>query len=95
VSKSGEKLGKTAAFKAISQVGEPGSGQAGAGTAPQWWLSATTALSPLQGVESVKKELDESVLGQTGPYRRPERLRKRTEFAGAKFKESKVFEANE
>ncbi|EDL21992.1 mitochondrial import inner membrane translocase subunit TIM44 [Mus musculus] len=66
VSKSGEKLGKTAAFKAISQ-----------------------------GVESVKKELDESVLGQTGPYRRPERLRKRTEFAGAKFKESKVFEANE
>ncbi|KAL6034245.1 hypothetical protein STEG23_009314 [Scotinomys teguina] len=66
VSKGGEKLGKTAAFKAISQ-----------------------------GVESVKKEIDESVLGQTGPYRRPERLRKRTEFAGAKFKESKVFEANE
>ncbi|XP_031194801.1 mitochondrial import inner membrane translocase subunit TIM44 isoform X1 [Mastomys coucha] len=66
VSKSGEKLGKTAAFKAISQ-----------------------------GVESVKKEIDESILGQMGPYRRPERLRKRTEFAGAKFKESKVFEANE
>ncbi|XP_032742526.1 mitochondrial import inner membrane translocase subunit TIM44 [Rattus rattus] len=66
VSKGGEKLGKTAAFKAISQ-----------------------------GVESVKKEIDESVLGQTGTYRRPERLRKRTEFAGAKFKESKVFEANE
>ncbi|ERE76084.1 import inner membrane translocase subunit TIM44-like protein [Cricetulus griseus] len=66
VSKGGEKLGKTAAFKAISQ-----------------------------GVESVKKEIDESVLGHTGPYRRPERLRKRTEFAGAKFKESKVFEANE
>lgn len=66
VSKGGEKLGKTAAFKAISQ-----------------------------GVESVKKEIDESVLGHTGPYRRPERLRKRTEFAGAKLKESKVFEANE
>ncbi|XP_041533987.1 mitochondrial import inner membrane translocase subunit TIM44 [Chionomys nivalis] len=66
VSKGGEKLGKTAAFKAISQ-----------------------------GVESVKKEIDESVLGQTGPYRRPERLRKRTEFAGAKFKEDKVFQANE
>ncbi|XP_006970208.2 mitochondrial import inner membrane translocase subunit TIM44 [Peromyscus maniculatus bairdii] len=66
VSKGGEKLGKTAAFKAISQ-----------------------------GVESVKKEIDESVLGQTGPYRRPERLRKRTEFAGAKLKENKVFEANE
>lgn len=48
-----------------------------------------------QGVESVKKELDESVLGQTGPYRRPERLRKRTEFAGEKFKEEKVFEPNE
>jgi len=49
----------------------------------------------LQGVESVKKEIDESVLGQTGPYRRPERLRKRKEFAGEKFKEEKVFEANE
>lgn len=49
----------------------------------------------MQGVESVKKEIDESVLGQTGPYRRPERLRKRTEFAGAKFKEDKVFQANE
>ena len=47
------------------------------------------------GVESVKKEIDESVLGQTGPYRRPERLRKRKEFAGEKFKEEKVFEANE
>lgn len=49
----------------------------------------------LQGVESVKKEIDESVLGQTGPYRRPERLRKRKEFAGEKFKEEKVFEPNE
>ena len=66
VSKSGERLGRTAAFKALSQ-----------------------------GVESVKKEIDESVLGQTGPYRRPERLRKRKEFAGEKFKEEKVFEANE
>ncbi|KAF3829506.1 hypothetical protein GH733_003770 [Mirounga leonina] len=66
VSKGGEKLGKTAAFRALSQ-----------------------------GVESVKKELDESVLGQTGPYRRPERLRKRKEFAGEKFKEEKVFEPNE
>ncbi|XP_038628592.1 mitochondrial import inner membrane translocase subunit TIM44 [Tachyglossus aculeatus] len=66
VSKGGEKLGKTAAFKAFSQ-----------------------------GVETVKKELDESVLGQTGPYRRPERLRKRTEFAGEKIKEEKIFEPNE
>ena len=65
VSKGGEKLGWTTAFKALSQ-----------------------------GVESVKK-IDESILGQTGPYRRPERLRKRKEFAGEKFKEEKVFEANE
>ncbi|KAH1174607.1 mitochondrial import inner membrane translocase subunit TIM44 isoform X1 [Mauremys mutica] len=65
VTKGGEKLGKTAAFKAISQ-----------------------------GVETVKKEIDESVLGQMGPYRRPERLRKRTEFAGEKVKE-RIFEANE
>lgn len=48
-----------------------------------------------QGVETVRKEIDESVLGQTGPYRRPERLRKRTEFAGEKVKEEKVFEPNE
>nr|XP_056723558.1 mitochondrial import inner membrane translocase subunit TIM44 [Euleptes europaea] len=66
VSKGGEKLGRTAAFKAISQ-----------------------------GVETVKKEIDESVLGQTGPYKRPERLRKRTEFAGVGSKEERVFEANE
>ncbi|XP_016287762.2 mitochondrial import inner membrane translocase subunit TIM44 isoform X2 [Monodelphis domestica] len=66
VSRGGEKLGKTAAFKAISQ-----------------------------GVETVKKELDQSVLGHTIPYRRPERLRKRTEFAGEKIKEDKVFEPNE
>uniref|UniRef100_A0A9L0RWT6 Translocase of inner mitochondrial membrane 44 n=1 Tax=Equus caballus TaxID=9796 RepID=A0A9L0RWT6_HORSE len=66
VSRGSEKLGRTAAFKALSQ-----------------------------GVESVKKEIDESVLGQTGPYRRPERLRKRKEFAGEKFKEEKVFEPNE
>lgn len=97
MSKGGEKLGKTAAFKAISQVSEPGPGQAGARDPISWWPSATTGLlsSLLQGVESVKKEIDESVLGHTGPYRRPERLRKRTEFAGAKLKESKVFEANE
>uniref|UniRef100_A0A8D2PYE1 Translocase of inner mitochondrial membrane 44 n=1 Tax=Zosterops lateralis melanops TaxID=1220523 RepID=A0A8D2PYE1_ZOSLA len=49
----------------------------------------------LQGVETVKKELDESVLGQTGPYRRPERLRKRTEYSGERIKEQRVFEANE
>ncbi|NWZ45367.1 TIM44 translocase, partial [Brachypodius atriceps] len=48
-----------------------------------------------QGVESVKKEIDESVLGQTGPYRRPERLRKRTEYSGDRIKEQRVFEANE
>ncbi|XP_030663685.1 mitochondrial import inner membrane translocase subunit TIM44 isoform X2 [Nomascus leucogenys] len=66
VSKGGEKLGRTAAFRALSQ-----------------------------GVESVKKEIDDSVLGQTGPYRRPQQLRKRTEFAGDKFKEEKVFEPNE
>ncbi|XP_062034781.1 mitochondrial import inner membrane translocase subunit TIM44 isoform X2 [Lepus europaeus] len=66
VSRGGEKLGQTAAFKALSQ-----------------------------GVETVRKEIDESVLGQTGPYRRPQRLRKRTEFAGEKVKEEKVFEPNE
>uniref|UniRef100_A0A8C0EKX4 Mitochondrial import inner membrane translocase subunit TIM44 n=1 Tax=Bubo bubo TaxID=30461 RepID=A0A8C0EKX4_BUBBB len=66
VTKGGEKLGKTAAFKAISQ-----------------------------GVETVKKEIDESVLGQTGPYKRPERLRKRTEFSGERIKEERIFEANE
>ncbi|XP_015268772.1 PREDICTED: mitochondrial import inner membrane translocase subunit TIM44 [Gekko japonicus] len=66
VSKGGEKLGRTAAFKAISQ-----------------------------GVETVRKEIDESVLGQTGPYKRPERLRKRTEFSGERSKEERVFEANE
>ncbi|KAK2113897.1 Mitochondrial import inner membrane translocase subunit TIM44 [Saguinus oedipus] len=39
MSKGGEKLGRTAAFRALSQ-----------------------------GVESLKKEIDDSVLGQTGPY---------------------------
>ncbi|MEE6487172.1 hypothetical protein FKM82_014821 [Ascaphus truei] len=66
VTKGGEKLGKSAAFKAISQ-----------------------------GVESVKKEIDESVLGQTGPYRPPLRLRKRREFSGDGNKEEKIFDANE
>ncbi|NXN15444.1 TIM44 translocase, partial [Indicator maculatus] len=66
VSKGGEKLGRTAAFKAISQ-----------------------------GVESVKKELDESVLGQSAPYRRPQRLRKRTESSGDSCRGERVFEANE
>ncbi|XP_070788033.1 mitochondrial import inner membrane translocase subunit TIM44 isoform X1 [Pituophis catenifer annectens] len=66
VSKGGEKLGRTAAFKAISQ-----------------------------GMETVRKEIDESVLGQTGPYRRPERLRKRTESAGERLKDERIFEANE
>ncbi|KYO34493.1 mitochondrial import inner membrane translocase subunit TIM44 isoform X1 [Alligator mississippiensis] len=64
VTKGGEKLGKTAAFKAISQ-----------------------------GVETVKKEMD--IIGQTGPYKRPERLRKRTEFSGERIKEQRIFEANE
>ncbi|XP_025062410.1 mitochondrial import inner membrane translocase subunit TIM44 [Alligator sinensis] len=64
VTKGGEKLGKTAAFKAISQ-----------------------------GVETVKKEMD--IIGQTGPYKRPERLRKRTEFSGERLKEQRIFEANE
>lgn len=47
-----------------------------------------------QGMESVKKEIDD--LGHTRPYRRPSRLRKRTElsFKGAAA-EGKVFEANE
>ncbi|XP_067413111.1 mitochondrial import inner membrane translocase subunit TIM44 [Emydura macquarii macquarii] len=65
VSKGGEKLGKTAAFKAISQ-----------------------------GVETMKKELDEKVREQSGPYRRPERLKKRMEMAGERVRE-RVFEANE
>ncbi|XP_043946616.1 mitochondrial import inner membrane translocase subunit TIM44 [Protopterus annectens] len=66
ISKSGEKIGKTNAFKAISQ-----------------------------GVETVKKEIDESVLGQSGPYRPPERLRKRTEFGTDKNREEKIFAPNE
>ncbi|XP_060039977.1 mitochondrial import inner membrane translocase subunit TIM44 isoform X2 [Erinaceus europaeus] len=66
VSKGGERLGRTAAFRALSQ-----------------------------GVESVRKEIDDTVIGQTGPYRRPQRLRKRKEFAGEKLKEEKVFEPNE
>lgn len=66
VSKGGEKLGKTAAFKVITQ-----------------------------GVETVKKEIDESILAQTGPYRPPPRLRKRSEFSGEKMSEEKIFEPNE
>ncbi|XP_056428167.1 mitochondrial import inner membrane translocase subunit TIM44 isoform X2 [Hyla sarda] len=65
VSRGGEKLGKTTAFKVISQ-----------------------------GVETVKKEIDESILTQTGPYRPPSRLRKRSEFSGEKSDE-KIFEPNE
>uniref|UniRef100_A0A674DAP0 Translocase of inner mitochondrial membrane 44 homolog (yeast) n=1 Tax=Salmo trutta TaxID=8032 RepID=A0A674DAP0_SALTR len=65
VSKSGEKLGKTGAFRAISQ-----------------------------GIESVKKEIDD--LNQSGPYRAPKRLRKRSDFSSkAAENENKVFEANE
>ncbi|OWK50876.1 Mitochondrial import inner membrane translocase subunit TIM44 [Lonchura striata] len=79
VTRGGEKLGRTAAFKAISQSNK----------------STLTGLFALQGVETVKKEIDESVLGQTGPYRRPERLRKRTEYSGERIKEQRVFEANE
>lgn len=66
VTKGGEKLGKTAAFKAISQ-----------------------------GVETVKKEIDESVLGQAGAYRPPTRLRKRSDYSGDGAREDKIFEANE
>ncbi|XP_075708684.1 mitochondrial import inner membrane translocase subunit TIM44 [Rhinoderma darwinii] len=66
VSKGGEKLGKTTAFKVITQ-----------------------------GVETVKKEIDESILAQTGPYRPPSRLRKRSEFSGEKMGEEKIFEPNE
>lgn len=65
VSKRGEKLGWTNAFKALSQ-----------------------------GMESVK-EIDESILGQTGPYHWPEQPWKRKEFDGEKFKEEKMFEGNE
>lgn len=47
-----------------------------------------------QGMESVKKEIDD--LGHTGPYRPPARLRKRTEFSSkGAGDDSKVFEANE
>ncbi|KAM8940177.1 mitochondrial import inner membrane translocase subunit TIM44 isoform 2-T2 [Pelodytes ibericus] len=66
VSKGGEKLGKTTAFKVFSQ-----------------------------GVETVRKEIDESVLGESGPYRAPSRLRKRSEFSGDSSKEQKIYEANE
>ena len=65
VSKGGEKLGWTTAFKALSQ-----------------------------GVESVK-EIDESILGQTGPYHWPEQPWQRKEFDGEKFKEEKMLEGNE
>uniref|UniRef100_A0AAY4EG71 Mitochondrial import inner membrane translocase subunit TIM44 n=1 Tax=Denticeps clupeoides TaxID=299321 RepID=A0AAY4EG71_9TELE len=65
VSKSGEKLGKTGAFQAISQ-----------------------------GMETVRKEIDDT--SESGPYRAPSRLRKRSEFS---FKgadnDCRVFEANE
>ncbi|CAL8268746.1 unnamed protein product [Arctogadus glacialis] len=65
VSRSGEKFGKTGAFRAISQ-----------------------------GMESVKKEIDD--LGHSGPYRPPSRLRKRTEFSSkGAADQGKVFEANE
>ncbi|XP_059923734.1 mitochondrial import inner membrane translocase subunit TIM44-like [Gadus macrocephalus] len=47
-----------------------------------------------QGMESVKKEIDD--LGHTGPYRPPSRLRKRTEFSSkGAADQGKVFEANE
>ncbi|XP_072525365.1 mitochondrial import inner membrane translocase subunit TIM44-like [Salminus brasiliensis] len=47
-----------------------------------------------QGVETMKKEMDEMV--QSGPYRAPSHLRKRSEFSfkGAE-NQSRVFEANE
>ncbi|XP_028672337.1 mitochondrial import inner membrane translocase subunit TIM44 [Erpetoichthys calabaricus] len=65
VTKSGEKISKTGAFRAISQ-----------------------------GVETVKKEID--VLGKSGPYRPPVRLRKRSEFSMKDASaEAKVFEPNE
>lgn len=109
VSKGGEKLGQTAAFRALSQVSGASAGEWGAwgscvcgggGTphAPRLPGSAPRPPAvppPPQGVETVKKEIDDSVLGQTGPYRRPSRLRKRTEFAGEKLKENRVFQANE
>ncbi|NXS91007.1 TIM44 translocase, partial [Jacana jacana] len=57
--------------------------------------SAMFWIFSFQGVETVKKEIDESVLGRTGPYKRPERLRKRTEFSGERIKEERIFEANE
>lgn len=47
-----------------------------------------------QGMESVKKEIDD--LGHTGPYRPPARLRKRSEFSSkGAGDDSKVYEANE
>ncbi|XP_048831805.1 mitochondrial import inner membrane translocase subunit TIM44 [Brienomyrus brachyistius] len=46
-----------------------------------------------QGMETVKKEID---MGQSGPYRPPTQLRKRTDFSSkAGGAASKVFEANE
>ncbi|XP_012683781.2 mitochondrial import inner membrane translocase subunit TIM44 [Clupea harengus] len=64
VTKRGEKLGKSGAFRAISQ-----------------------------GMETVKKEIDDL---QDGPYRPPTRLRKRSDFSSkGAGNESKVFEANE
>ncbi|CAL1579886.1 unnamed protein product [Knipowitschia caucasica] len=64
VTKGGEKLGKSGAFKAISQ-----------------------------GVEAVKKEID---VADSGSYRAPPQLRKRTEYSSKDMdSESKVYEANE
>lgn len=59
------------------------------------WHPCRGGCPSLQGVESVRKEIDESVLGQTGPYRRPERLRRRKELSGGKSEGEKVFEPNE
>uniref|UniRef100_A0A7M4FZQ8 Translocase of inner mitochondrial membrane 44 n=1 Tax=Crocodylus porosus TaxID=8502 RepID=A0A7M4FZQ8_CROPO len=57
-------------------------------------LGKTAAFKAIsQGVETVKKEMD--IIGHTGPYKRPERLRKRTEFSGERLKEQRIFEANE
>lgn len=58
------------------------------------WIYLLMLYLCFQGVESVKKEIDD--LGHTGPYRPPARLRKRTEFSSkGATDDSKVFEANE
>uniref|UniRef100_UPI00358EA310 mitochondrial import inner membrane translocase subunit TIM44 isoform X1 n=2 Tax=Myxine glutinosa TaxID=7769 RepID=UPI00358EA310 len=65
-SKSGERLGKTTAFRALSQ-----------------------------SVDTVRREIDDTVLGQIGSYKPPAVLRKRSDLSFDKTMQDKVFAPNE